>query len=152
MEDDIPHDGAPSEVPVVPPVAKAKEPVVDEVDGAAEDIIVNFEVEEVFSPGPEPELLPLRLRPFHLATYYPRTHAMVPRDMLRFEDFAVGVPEDVLLRERTFHLSHGATEGDSRSRKGYGTVTARDWYQELPIWVHELVDEASFDLFCFGLS
>ncbi|KAL7215063.1 hypothetical protein ACSBR1_027272 [Camellia fascicularis] len=42
--------------------------------------------------------------------------------------------------------------GDSRSYRGYGAVTARDWYDELPPEVRDLVDKAGFGLFCTGLS
>ncbi|KAL7208000.1 hypothetical protein ACSBR1_029871 [Camellia fascicularis] len=62
------------------------------------------------------------------------------------------MPEDVLLREQYSHISYGASEGDSRSYRGYGVVTARDWYYELLPEVRNLVDEAGFDLFCIGLS
>ncbi|KAL7163962.1 hypothetical protein ACSBR2_039965 [Camellia fascicularis] len=53
---------------------------------------------------------------------------MALNGMLWFEDFAMGMPEDVLLRERASHHSHGTAK------------------------VHELVDEAGFSLFCSGLA
>ncbi|KAL7184445.1 hypothetical protein ACSBR2_026576 [Camellia fascicularis] len=77
---------------------------------------------------------------------------MAPSSMLRFEDFMMGVPEDVLLRERVSDLSHDAMEGDIRSWRGYGAVIARGWYHQLPAQVRDLVDETGFGLFCSGLS
>ncbi|KAL7238856.1 hypothetical protein ACSBR2_004871 [Camellia fascicularis] len=72
--------------------------------------------------------------------------------MMRFDDFASGTPEDVLLRELYSLLSYGASKRDSRSYGGYGVVTARDWYYELPPEVRDLVDEVAFGLCCTGLS
>ncbi|KAL7224443.1 hypothetical protein ACSBR1_025821 [Camellia fascicularis] len=92
------------------------------------DITADIESKEIYPPGLKLELLPLRVRPFDLVAYHPRTHAMAPGGMLRFEDFARGMPKDFLLRERSSHISHDATE-------------------ELPAQVHELVDKASFSLF-----
>ncbi|KAL7228205.1 hypothetical protein ACSBR2_007005 [Camellia fascicularis] len=71
--------------------------------------------------------------------------------MMRFDDFADSVPNDILLRKPGSHLSYGATEGDSHSCRGYGVVMTRDWYHELPLEVRDLVDKADFSLFCTGL-
>ncbi|KAF5932044.1 hypothetical protein HYC85_028215 [Camellia sinensis] len=58
--------------------------------------------------------------------------------------------EPLPLRIRPFYLS--LSHEDSRSYRGYGVVTARDWYYELPPEVHDLVDEVGFGLFCTELS
>ncbi|KAL7193925.1 hypothetical protein ACSBR2_025547 [Camellia fascicularis] len=152
MEDDVPYDGTPLEVPVLPSAAKIKEPMIDEVGGTADDIAADIVAEEIYPSGPEPKLSPLRVRPFDPATYHPRTYVMAPRGMLRFEDFAGGVLEDFLLREHSFHLSYDATKGYALAWRGYGVVTTRYWYQELPARVRELVDEAGFGLFCSRLA
>ncbi|KAL7184413.1 hypothetical protein ACSBR2_026549 [Camellia fascicularis] len=94
----------------------------------------------------------MRIRPFDLMTYYPHTHMLATGGIMRFDDFAGGMPEDILLREPYSHLSYGASEGDSHSYRGYKAVIARDWYYELPLKVCDLVDEVSFGLFCTGLS
>ncbi|THG02317.1 hypothetical protein TEA_021159 [Camellia sinensis var. sinensis] len=58
---------------------------------------------------------------------------MLPLEGIRrFDDFIGGVPEDFLLGEPHSHLSYGASKGDFRSHRGYGAVTTRDWYYELP--------------------
>ncbi|KAI7988776.1 Protein MAINTENANCE OF MERISTEMS, partial [Camellia lanceoleosa] len=41
---------------------------------------------------------------------------------------------------------------DSRTVRGYGSTTAREWYAELPEAVRDLVDLAGFGAFCMGLS
>ncbi|KAL7179697.1 hypothetical protein ACSBR1_042993 [Camellia fascicularis] len=62
------------------------------------------------------------------------------------------MPEDVLLRELYSYLSYDISGGDSCFCRGYGAVTARDWYHELLLEVRDLVDEAGFGLFCTRLS
>ncbi|KAL7193451.1 hypothetical protein ACSBR2_025127 [Camellia fascicularis] len=158
MADDIPHDGAPPEVPILLPAVEVEKSIADEAGKAAEDLAADFEAEaeaeaKVFALGPEPELLPLRVRPFDPAIYHPCMHTMAPGGMMRFNNFVDGVPEDILLREPNFHLSYNATVEDSRSCRGYGAVTTRDWYHELlPLRVHDLVNEAGFGLLCTGLT
>ncbi|GMP34757.1 hypothetical protein CsSME_00007497 [Camellia sinensis var. sinensis] len=85
-------------------------------------------------------------------TYHPRTHVLPPESIQRFSRFARGAPEGLLLREPDSHLSYGATEEDSRSIRGYGTTSARDWHIELPDGVCHIIDEVGFGLFCTGLS
>ncbi|KAL7222599.1 hypothetical protein ACSBR1_024321 [Camellia fascicularis] len=41
---------------------------------------------------------------------------------------------------------------DSRSIRGYGATSAKDWYLELPAGVRYIIDEAGFGLFCTELS
>ncbi|GMP74926.1 hypothetical protein CsSME_00032177 [Camellia sinensis var. sinensis] len=138
MADDVPHDGAPHKVPPpLSPLVKVEEPAIAEADEAVEGIAADFEAE--FAPGLEPEPLPLRTQPFDPVTYDPRTHMLASGGMMCFDDFAGGMPEDVLLREPYSHL-------------GYGAVTARDWYNELPYEVCDLVDEIDFGLFYTRLS
>ncbi|KAL7196139.1 hypothetical protein ACSBR1_036206 [Camellia fascicularis] len=124
MTDDVSHDDAPSEVPsILPPLAEVEEPAVAGADEEAEDIAADFKM-----------------------------HAMALGGMLWFDDFVSGVLEDVLLREPDSHISYSATEEDSRSWRGYETVTAREWYHKFPTRVRELVNEAGFGLFYTGLS
>lgn len=59
MADDIPHDDAPLEVPMLPSAAEVEEPVIDEIDGTIEDIAADIATEEIYPLGPELELLPL---------------------------------------------------------------------------------------------
>ncbi|KAL7161749.1 hypothetical protein ACSBR2_042261 [Camellia fascicularis] len=101
---------------------------------------------------PEPVLLPPKIRPFDPETYHPQTHVLPPEIIRHFRGFTQGAPEDLLLREPNSHLSYGATEEDSCSIRGYGATSARDWYMELPVGVHHIIDEASFSSFCTGLS
>ncbi|GMP71095.1 hypothetical protein CsSME_00029643 [Camellia sinensis var. sinensis] len=151
MVDDMPHNGAPPKAPpVFPPITEVEEPAVAEAGGAAEDIKADLEAE--FAQEFEPEPLPLRVRPFDPATYHPCTHILLPRGIRRFNDFARGVPEDLLLRKPDSHISSSATEGDSRAYRGYGATTARDWYDELPVGIRDIIDEAGIGLFCSGLT
>ncbi|GMP81200.1 hypothetical protein CsSME_00035990 [Camellia sinensis var. sinensis] len=124
MEADIPHDGAPLEA--------------------------EFEAE--FDSKVEPEPLPLGVRPFDLARYHPRTHILLAGGIRHFIDFSTNTPADLLLREPDSHLLAVVVEGDSHAYRGYGATTARDWYDELPAGVRDIVDEAGFGLFCFGLT
>ncbi|KAL7204575.1 hypothetical protein ACSBR2_017616 [Camellia fascicularis] len=158
MADDIPYDGAPPEVLVLPYAKGVKKSLIEEASRATEDIAADIAMEEIYPPEPEPEpdpdpdpdpdpeLLPLGVRPFDPATYYPCTHVMAPRGILRFKDFSGGMHEDFFFREGASHLSYDAAE------RGYVAVTARDWYQELLARVRELVDEVGFCLFCSGLA
>ncbi|KAL7212786.1 hypothetical protein ACSBR2_015463 [Camellia fascicularis] len=144
MVDEIPHDGAPPEVPPMslpmsPPVAEVEETVIVEAGGAADDIEADLEAE--FAPEFEPKPLPLRVRPFNLVTYHLCTDILPPGGIRRFSDFAHGVPEDLLLREPTSYLS--SIEGDSHSYRGYGATTARDWYDELHVGVRDIIDKTS---------
>ena len=82
MADDIPHDGVPLEVPMLPPTVGVEKPMIEEADGAAEDITADIAAEEIYPPELEPELLLLRVWPFDPATYYPCMHAMAPGGML----------------------------------------------------------------------
>lgn len=107
------------EVPALPFAVEVEEPIADEVDSAVEDIAADFKAGEVFPPRLELELLPLRLRPFDSATYHPRIHAMAPGRILQFKDFVGGMLEDVLLRERTSHLSYDAVEVQTCSHALY---------------------------------
>ncbi|KAL7235021.1 hypothetical protein ACSBR1_018490 [Camellia fascicularis] len=171
MADNVPHDGAPFEVPPpLSPHVKVEEPVVAKAGKAVEGIGADFAAE--FAPRLEPEPQPLRVRPFDPMTYHPHTYILAVGGLTRFDDFASGMLEDVLLREPHSHLSYSAFEvqtlfscflafhltvfltvtWDSRSYRGYGAVTARDWYYELPSKVCNLVDEAGFGLFCTELS
>ncbi|KAL7253149.1 hypothetical protein ACSBR1_007637 [Camellia fascicularis] len=43
-------------------------------------------------------------------------------------------------------------QGESRAFRGYGAMTARDWYDELHAGVRYIVDETGFGLFCSGLT
>ncbi|GMP54999.1 hypothetical protein CsSME_00019959 [Camellia sinensis var. sinensis] len=101
---------------------------------------------------PEAELLSLSVRPFDPATYRLAIHVLPPDGPRQFRDFARGVPPKLLLCEPESHLSHGASEGDSQTIRGYGNVAARDWYMELPDAVRRIVDQAGFGAFCRGLS
>ncbi|KAL7242715.1 hypothetical protein ACSBR1_015159 [Camellia fascicularis] len=74
---------------------------------------------------------------------------MAPGGILRFEDFAMDMPEDVLLRERASHLSHDTVEAVVFSWKRYGAVIVRDWYHELPSRVREIIDEDTTNSFHF---
>ncbi|KAL7176305.1 hypothetical protein ACSBR2_029782 [Camellia fascicularis] len=114
-------------------------------DGAPLELLL------VFPPIAEIEELVVA-EPFDLATYHPYTHILPPKGIRCFSDFARGVPEDLLLRESDSHLSSSTTEGDSRAYRGYGMTTARDWYDELPVAVRDIIDEAGFGLFYSGLS
>ncbi|KAL7242723.1 hypothetical protein ACSBR1_015165 [Camellia fascicularis] len=147
MVDDVPYDGATPEVsPPLSPLIEVEEPAVAEADEAAKGIAADFEAE--FAPGLELEPLPLRIRPFDPATYHSHTHMLVLGGMMRFDDFAGGMPEDVLLRKPYSHLSYGGLH----SYRGYGAVTVKDWYYELLPKARDLVDEAGFGLFYTGLS
>ncbi|KAL7206134.1 hypothetical protein ACSBR2_018945 [Camellia fascicularis] len=151
MADEIPHDGAPPKVPpTFPPIAKAEEPVVAEAGEEAEDIKADLKAE--FEPELEPKPLPLRVRPFDPGRYHPRMYISPTGSIRRFSNFVRDVPEDLLLREPTSYLSTSATEGDVRAYRGYGALTVRDWYNELPARVLDIVDETSFGLFCSGLT
>ncbi|KAL7258440.1 hypothetical protein ACSBR1_004547 [Camellia fascicularis] len=110
MVDDVPHDGAVPEVPMLPPAPGVEEPMIDEANGAVEDIAADITANEIYPPEPEPKFLPLRVRPFDPATYHPHTHAMALGNMLRFKDFTQGTPKDFLLRERASHLSHDTSK------------------------------------------
>ncbi|KAL7208161.1 hypothetical protein ACSBR1_029996 [Camellia fascicularis] len=140
MADEIPHDGAPPEVsPVVPPVSEVEEPIAD----LGADLKAEY----------EPEPLPLRVRPFDPVGYHPQTHILpTSRGIRCFTEFAHGALEDLLLREPDSHLSAIAVEGESRAFRGYSATIARDWYDELPSGVRDIIDEAGFGLFCFGLT
>ncbi|KAL7253962.1 hypothetical protein ACSBR1_008329 [Camellia fascicularis] len=56
------------------------------------------------------------------------------------------------MRCRDLITSHVLPRGESRAFKGYGVTIARDWYDELPAGVRDIVNEASFGLFCSGLT
>ncbi|GMP23854.1 hypothetical protein CsSME_00001311 [Camellia sinensis var. sinensis] len=90
----------------------------------------------------EPEHIPLppRVRPFDPATYHPKVHVLPPSTV------------HLLLRELESHLSHNASEIDSRFTRGYGSTTVREWYMELPDGMRQIIDEAGFGLFYTGLS
>ncbi|XP_028108186.1 protein MAIN-LIKE 2-like [Camellia sinensis] len=149
MADDSRHDGAPLEVLLVfPPVVEAEEPIAAEASKAAQGIEANLEAE--FEPKLEPEPLPLRVRPFDSTRYHLHTHILPPEQIRHFNDFAYGVPEDLLLREPASHLSSIAIEGESHAFRGYGATTARDLYDELLAGVCDIMDETSFSFFCFG--
>ncbi|KAI8022964.1 hypothetical protein LOK49_LG03G02392 [Camellia lanceoleosa] len=102
--DVVPHDDVPpiivtegdlpSPVPEVDILASATGVESHDKDSIVEDIEV------------EPEPLSLRTRRFDLVTYRPCTHTMGPGGMLRFTEFSRWIAEDVLLWERTRHLSH----------------------------------------------
>ncbi|GMP25104.1 hypothetical protein CsSME_00002132 [Camellia sinensis var. sinensis] len=127
MADDLPHDGAPFEIPpqLSPPAEIEAEP--------------------------EPEILPLGVRPFDSATCHPRTDVLPPGGIRHFREFARHAPEDLLLWELDSHLSHNTTE-DSHFIRGYRATFARDCYMELPVDVCYIIDETGFGLFCTGLS
>ncbi|KAI8001417.1 Protein MAIN-LIKE 2, partial [Camellia lanceoleosa] len=96
--------------------------------------------------------LPPRVRPFIPERYAPPAHVL-PRAIFRhFTDFSDRAPRDLLLREPEHHLSYEAREVGSRTVRGYGSTTAREWYAELPEAVRDLVDLAGFEAFCVGLS
>ncbi|GMP88717.1 hypothetical protein CsSME_00040600 [Camellia sinensis var. sinensis] len=109
-------------------------------DGAPPE--VEFEAE--FDSEAEREPLPLGLA----------------RGIRHFTDFATDTPADLLLREPNSHLLAVTVEwftcplpqGDSRAYRVCGATMARDWYDEFPIEVRDIVDEASFDLFCSRLT
>ncbi|CAL5348410.1 unnamed protein product [Camellia sinensis] len=105
-----------------------------------------------FDSEAELEPLPLEVRPFDPVGYRPWTHILPAGGIRHFTDFATDVPEDRLLKEPDSHLLAVAVEGDSRTYRGYGAMTARDWYDELSVGVHDIVDEAGYDLFCSGLT
>jgi len=46
---------------------------------------------------PEPEPLPLGIRPFDSAAYHPQTHVLPPGGIRHFRAFARRAPEDLLL-------------------------------------------------------
>ncbi|KAI7982454.1 Protein MAIN-LIKE 2, partial [Camellia lanceoleosa] len=60
--------------------------------------------------------------------------------------------KNLLLREPEAHLSHGASEVDSRFTRRYGSTTTKEWDMDLPDGVWQVIDEAGFGLFCMGLS
>ncbi|XP_028059240.1 uncharacterized protein LOC114262978 [Camellia sinensis] len=104
--------------------------------------------------GDDPDImaLPLRVRPFIPKRYDPLTHVLPQAVFYHFTDFDDRAPGDLLLREPESHLSHQAREVTSRIARGYGSVTAREWYAELPEAVRDLVDLAGFGPFCSGIS
>ena len=59
---------------------------------------------------PEVELLPLSVRPFNPATYWPAIHILPPDSIRQFRSYARGAPLKLLLREPELHLSYGAAE------------------------------------------
>ncbi|KAL7263315.1 hypothetical protein ACSBR1_001483 [Camellia fascicularis] len=59
MTNGIPYESAPLEVSILLSIAEVEEPIVDEAGRAAEDI-ADIEAEEIYPPGHEPELPPLR--------------------------------------------------------------------------------------------
>ncbi|KAL7174623.1 hypothetical protein ACSBR2_033795 [Camellia fascicularis] len=151
MAYDIPHDRAPPEVPpVFPPITEVEELAVAEAGRATEDIEADLEAE--FAPEFEPEPLPLRVRPFNSTTYHPPTHILPPGGIRHFNDFVRSILEGLLLREPNSYISSSTTEGDSRAYRGYGATTTKDWYNELPAEVRDIVDEAGFGLFCPRMS
>ncbi|KAL7228267.1 hypothetical protein ACSBR2_007054 [Camellia fascicularis] len=114
---------------------------------------VEADIEAEFEPEVEPEPLLLRVRPFDPERNHPRTHVLPPLGGIRhFSEFARCTSEDLLQREPDSHLSHSVTEEDSRSIRGYGATTVRDWYLELPTGVRDIIDEAGFGLFYTVLS
>ncbi|KAL7189845.1 hypothetical protein ACSBR1_039472 [Camellia fascicularis] len=130
MADDVPHDEG---FPALPPVELA-------ADFAAE-------------PEVEPQPLPLSTRPFDPARYHPETHIIpVAGGIHTFTNFDEGAPDDLLLRESMSHLSTIAVEDGSRSFRGYGATTARDWYDVLPARVRRIIDGTGFGLFCCSLT
>ncbi|KAL7170833.1 hypothetical protein ACSBR2_035656 [Camellia fascicularis] len=128
MANDIPHDGAPFEVPIPLPATGVKDPMLDKANGTTGDIATDIAAEEIYPPEPELELLPLRVRPFGPTTYHPRTHAMAFSGMLRFEDFA------------------------PRHARGLSLARAYITSFEPLARVREMVNEAGFNIFCFGFS
>ncbi|GMP69514.1 hypothetical protein CsSME_00028742 [Camellia sinensis var. sinensis] len=108
------------------------------------------------SPGMEgePEYIPLppRVRPFDPESYHPEAHALPPSTVSHFSGLARRALVDLLLREPESHLSHDASEIDSRFTRGYGSIAAREWYMDLPDVVQQIIDEAGFGLFRMGLS
>ncbi|GMP48767.1 hypothetical protein CsSME_00016008 [Camellia sinensis var. sinensis] len=151
MADEIPHNGAPLEVlPAFSPVPKVEERVVAEAGEAAQGIEADLEAK--FEPEFKPEPLPLRVQHFDPTRYHPCTHILPPGGIRRFRNFARSVPEDLLMRDPVSHLSSNATEGESRAYRGYEVTTARDWYDELPAGVCDIVDETDFGLFYSGLT
>ncbi|KAL7176593.1 hypothetical protein ACSBR2_030015 [Camellia fascicularis] len=129
MADDVPHDEG---FPALPPV----------------ELAAYFATELEVEPQP----LPLSVRPFDPARYHPKTHIIpVAGGIHTFTDFDEDVPDDLLLREPMSHLSAIAVEDGSRSFRGYGATTARDWYDVLPSRVHRIIDRTSFGLFCCSL-
>ncbi|GMP24169.1 hypothetical protein CsSME_00001532 [Camellia sinensis var. sinensis] len=107
-------------------------------DGASPEIPPQFFPEMEAEPGPVQ--LP------------PKTYVLPPESVRHFKGFERDAQDDLLLRQSASHLSYGATEEDSRSIRGYGATSAREWYMELPDGVRHIVDEAGFSLFCMGLS
>ena len=59
---------------------------------------------------PEAELLPLSVRPFDPATYWPASHILPPDGLRQFKIFNRTMPLEFLLREPESHLSYGASE------------------------------------------
>ncbi|KAI8022957.1 Peroxidase 43 [Camellia lanceoleosa] len=102
--DDAPHDDV---LPIIVTEGDVRSPVPEVdilapatgVEGHGKDSMV----EDIEA---EPEPLSLRTRRFDLMTYRPCTHTMALGEMLRFTEFSQRVAEDVLLQERTRHLSH----------------------------------------------
>ncbi|KAL7224108.1 hypothetical protein ACSBR1_025546 [Camellia fascicularis] len=123
MVDEVPHNGAPPEVPlVVPSMPEVKEPIAD--------------LEAEFEPEVEPEPLPLKVRPFDPARYHPQTHILPTSGGIKyFIEFARSAPEDLLLRKPDSHLSAITVE-----------------YDKLPAGVRDIIDEAGFGLFCSCLT
>lgn len=97
MVDDVPHDDAPFEAFIPPSAAGVKDPMLEKADSAAEDIAADIATGEIYLSEPKPELPPLRVRPFDPVTYYLCIHATAPSGILRFQDFARGVPQGFLL-------------------------------------------------------
>ncbi|GMQ11050.1 hypothetical protein CsSME_00053818 [Camellia sinensis var. sinensis] len=126
MADDFSHDGAPPELPLV-------------------DFKADIEA--------EPEPLLLSVWPFDPVRFHPQTHILPTTGGIRcFTDFADDAPENLLLREPESHLSVISIEGESCAFRGYGAMTARDWYDELPAGVCNIVDDAGFSIFCSSLT
>ncbi|GMP67539.1 hypothetical protein CsSME_00027487 [Camellia sinensis var. sinensis] len=96
---------------------------------------------------PEFEPLPLSDRPVDPATYHPEIHVLPPDSICQFTEFAQAGVTFIPWRLQGIHCI-----GDSRTIRGYGTTSAREWYMELPDDVHHIINEASFSSFCMRLS
>ncbi|KAL7176312.1 hypothetical protein ACSBR2_029789 [Camellia fascicularis] len=115
-------------------MASGELPIPDLVIDIGAVLCEGIETEDIFPPILELELPPLAERPFNVATYQPRTHALTLSGILLFEGLLLGIDEDILLREPTEHLSADAS-----------------MYERLPAEVCALIDAVGFGPFASGL-
>ncbi|KAL7247091.1 hypothetical protein ACSBR2_002077 [Camellia fascicularis] len=85
-------------------MASDEAPISDPVVGIGAILGEEIEVEDVLPPILESDLPSFADRPFDMAIYQPRTHALTLGSILRFEGLLLGIGEDIVLREPAEHL------------------------------------------------